>query len=73
MSVTEGDSVICIAKANAETHVTPFPNQEWVSSWITTSVKDLSPVMSAKIGLKKGASSTVMNLLGVTKDMQGFS
>ena len=30
------------------TYVIPFPNQEWVSSWTTTSTKDLSPVSSAE-------------------------
>lgn len=41
---------------------------------MTTSVNDLSPVMSAEREFKKGILSTMMiNVLGVMKDMQGFS
>ena len=50
----KGGSSYMYDKINAGTYVTPFPNQEWVSSWMTTSVKDLSPVMSAEMRFKKG-------------------
>ena len=50
MSVTEKGLVDFTAKKTKRTHVTPFPNQEWLSSWVITFVEDLSPVIIAEGG-----------------------
>lgn len=60
--------------ALSRTHVIPFPNQEWVSSWTTTSTSVRSPARRAKYANQELEGYLEDQCaLGVKNERQAFS
>ena len=56
------------------THVIPFPNQEWVNSWTTTSTSERSPASRARyVNQELAGYLGDQCALGVKNERQAFS